>query len=215
VIRALVLALLLALVAAVPAQAGILSADDAADLAQSLADAQEEQDICYGWEVSNNFSDTGDLGSSTGGPERRLLESLETRGCAKGFVELLGDINYSCDSCESEDSAGISISSGGLASPPTVKDLEEMGLKAGDLTGDKDDTTLINMVNALPLLVADRGNAPYVAYEPSTGVPAADHATGSPGSDFIREEWGSVLLFGVLLLGGPGYFLYNRYRPST
>ena len=30
--------------------------------------------------------------------------------------------------------------------PPTVDDLEDLGLKAGDLTGDKDDTTLVNMV---------------------------------------------------------------------
>lgn len=213
-IRALVLALVLALVVAVPAQAGILAPDDAADLGQSLADAQEEQDVCYGWDVGNNFSDTGDFGSSTSGPGRRFIEALETRACTKGFVELQGDITYACGSCEAEDSASISINSGGLTDPPTVDDLDEMGLKAGDLTGDKDDTTLINMVNALPLLVADRGNAPYLPYEPATGVPAADHATGTPGSDLLREEWGLLLLFGVLIAGGPAYYLYKR-RLST
>lgn len=213
-IRALLLAVVLALLAAVPAQAGILAPGDAADLAQSLADAQEEQEVCYGWEVRNNFSETDDLGSSTGGPDRALVPTLGTQGCAKGFVVLRGDVNYSCDSCESEDSASVSIAAVGMASPPTVGDLEAIGLKAGDLTGDKDDTTLINMVEALPLLVADRGNAPYLPYEPATGVPAADHATGKPGSDFLREEWGFLLLFGVLLLGGPGYYIY-RNRLST
>jgi hypothetical protein len=210
VIRALVLALALALLAAVPAHAGILAPADAAELAQSLAEAQEEQDICYGWDVANNFSDTGDLGSSTNGPGRRFLEALETRACTKGYVELQGDIDYACGSCESEDSASVSIASGGLANPPTAGDLDAMGLKAGDLTGDQDDTTLINMVNALPLLVADRGNAPYLPYEAAAAVPAGDHATGTPGSDLLRDRWGLLLVFGVLLAGGPGYYLYKR-----
>ena len=213
-IRALILAAVLALAAAAPAQAGILAPDDAADLAQSLAEAQEEQDVCYGWDVSNNFDATGDFGSSTGGPGRRFIEAVETRACTKGFVELQGDISYACDSCESEDSAGISIASGGLADPPTVDDLGDLGLNAGDLTGDEDDTTLINMVNALPLLVADRGNAPYLPYEPATAVPAADRATGTPGSDFLRDEWGLLVLCGVLLAGGPAYYLYQRRRSA-
>ena len=210
--RALLLALAVALLAAVPAQAGILAPADAAELAQSLADAQEEQGVCYGWNVRNNFSDTPDSGSSTRGPDAPLLAGLDSTSssCKKGFVELQGDIAYACGSCESEDSAGVSIVAGGLANPPTAGDLKAMGLNAGDLTGDQDDTTLINMVNALPLLVADRGNAPYLPYEPATDVPAADHATGTPGSDLVRDQWGLLLVFGVLLLGGPAYFLYKR-----
>ena len=209
--RALLLACALALLAAGPAQAGILAPADAAELAQSLAEAQEEQDVCYGWNVDNNFSASGDAGSSARGPGSPLIAGLDSQfSCKKGYVELQGDITYACGSCESEDSASVSIVAVGLANPPTARDLEAMGLKAGDLTGDQDDTTLINMVNALPLLVADRGNAPYLPYEPATDVPAADHATGTPGSDLLRDEWGLLLVFGVLLLGGPAYFLYKR-----
>lgn len=209
--RALLLACALALLAAVPVQAGILAPGDAAELAQSLAEAQEEQDVCYGWNVDNNFSASGDSGSSARGPGSPLIAGLDSQlSCKRGYVELQGDITYACGSCESEDSAGVSIVSQGLANPPTVHDLDAMGLHAGDLTGDQDDTTLINMVNALPLIVADRGNAPYIAYEPATDVPAADHATGTPGSDLLRDEWGLLLLFGVLLLGGPAYYLYKR-----
>jgi hypothetical protein len=202
------LAVLAFAVGTVPAQAGIVSPEDAAELAQTLAEAQEEQEVCYGWNVTNNFSTSSDVGSSTGGPGVPLAA---TQGaCPKGAVILEGDIDYACGSCDSSDSASVSISSGNLANPPTVDDLEGMGLKAGDLTGDKDDTTLVNMVNALPLLVADRGNAPYVEYEQTTTVPAADHATDTPGSDLLRDSWLGLVFFGGLVLAGPGFFLYKR-----
>jgi hypothetical protein len=200
--------LLLALaLAATPAQAGIVSPEDAAELAQTLADAQDEQDVCYGWSVTNNFSDSNDVGSSTGGPGVALVPLRTT--CPKGAVILEGNIDYACGSCDASDTASISIASS-LRDPPTVKDLEGLGLKSGDLTGDNDDTTLVNMVNALPLLVADRGNAPYVPYEEAKTVPAADHATGKPGSDLLRDSWLSLVLFGGLVLAGPAFFFYKR-----
>lgn len=206
--RAALLALVLVAALAAPAQAGIVSPEDAAELAQNLAEAQEDQDVCYGWNVTNNFSPSSDLGSSTSGPGIALVPLQNT--CPKGAVILQGDIDYACNSCESSDSASISVASTRLANPPTVGDLEGLGLKAGDLTGDNDDTTLVNMVNALPLLVADRGNAPYVAYEQTTTVPATDHATGKPGSDLLRDSWLGLLVFGGLVLAGPGFFLYKR-----
>ena len=218
-IRALGLALLLALtVFAAPATAGVLSLGDATDLAQSLAEAEDDQDICYGWRVTNNFDGLPDVGSSSG-PGRLLVKfgrSSASTGvsCSKGYVELQGDIHYSCGSCESEDSASVSIDSN-LDDPPTVGDLERLGLKAGDLTGDKDDTTLVNMVEALPLLAADRGNAAYVAYEPAKTVPTADHATGKPGSDFLRESWIWLVLCGAAILGGPTFYLYRRAQADA
>jgi hypothetical protein len=211
-LRALALGVLLALALATPAEAGIIAPEDAAELAQTLADAQEEQDICYGWAVGNNFDSTGDLGNSRTGPDQQLIEVAGT--CPKGYVVLNGDIRYACDSCESEDSASVSIDSN-LPNPPTVKDLEGLGLKAGDLTGDKDDTTLINMVNALPLLAAERGNAPYVAYEEAKEVPAQDHPTDKPGSDFLRDAWLKLVLFGGLVVTGPMFFLYKRGQTKS
>jgi hypothetical protein len=210
--RAALVALLLALALAAPAQAGIVSAEDAAELAQTLAEAQEEQDVCYGWNVTNNFSPTSDVGSSIGGPGVALVPSQST--CPKGAVILEGDIDYACGSCESSDSATVSIAAS-VRDPPTVSDLEGLGLKAGDLTGDNDDTTLVNMVNALPLLVADRGNAAYVEYEQTKTIPAADHATDKPGSDLFRDSWIQLVLFGGLIAAGPGFYFYKRaQRPS-
>ena len=207
--RALLLALALAVLAAAPAHAGILAPGDAADLAQSLADAQEEQDVCYGWQVENNFGAGPDVGSSTGGPGVAL--ALDQPGtCARGSVVLDGSIYYSCDSCEDSDRASVSIRTAGVADPPTVDDLKRLGLDPAALTGDDDDTTLMNIVNALPLLVADRGNAPYVAYAEATTVPAADHATGRPGSDLLRDTWIWLVLCGALIVLGPAFYLYKR-----
>ena len=208
----LLLALVVAVALPAPAYAGIVSAEDAAELAQTLAEAQEEQDVCYGWNVTNNFSDSNDVGSSTGGPGVALVPVQST--CPKGAVILQGSIDYACSSCDSSDSASVSIASS-LRDPPTVSDLGALGLKAGALTGDDDDTTLVNMVEALPLIVADRGNAPYVEYEQAKTVPAADHATGKPGSDVLRDTWIQLALFGGLILAGPGFFLYKRaQRPA-
>jgi hypothetical protein len=215
VTRALLLACAaLALFAAAPAYAGIMSPEDATDLAQSLAEAQEEQDVCYGWNVTNNFGAGPDVGSSISGPGAVLLDVAGT--CKRGMVILTGSIDYSCGSCESSDSASVSIQATGMANPPTVGDLEELGLKAGDLTGDKDDTTLFNMVEALPLLVADKGNAPYVEYEQATTVPPTDRPTNKPGSDVLRDTWIWLLVCGVLIALGPIYYFYKRGQtPSS
>jgi hypothetical protein len=212
VTRVALIALLVAVALTAPAQAGIVSPEDAAELAQTLADAQDEQGVCYGWDVTNNFSDANDVGSSTNGPGSKLIPLRTT--CPKGAVILQGSIDYACESCDSDDSASVSIAAS-LPNPPTVDDLEGLGLKAGDLTGDNDDTTLINMVEALPLLVADRGNAPYVPYETTKTVPAGDHATGKPGSDLLRDTWIQLVLFGGLIVVGPGFYFYTlAQRPK-
>lgn len=196
--------------AATPAQAGVIAPQDAAELAQSLAEATAEQGICYGWNVTNNFDGTPDIGSS-GGPG--VVDIEFGQSCEKGFIELTGSIDYACDSCDSSDSASVDIRST-MANGPTAGDLSALGLDAGDLTGDNDDTTLINMVNALPLLAADRGLAPYLAYEPATAVPAADRATGKPGSDLLRDTWPLLAFCGFLIVAGPGFYYYKRLQGS-
>jgi hypothetical protein len=208
--RALVAACLVACaLAPAVAQAGVIAPEDAAELAQSLAEAEEEQGICYGWNVSNNFSGSSDIGSSNG-PGAAMLD---VTGSCNGVIVLTGSITYSCDSCEASDSASVSIQSS-LPNGPTVDDLKDLGLDPGDLTGDDDDTTLINMVNALPLLAADRGLAPYVAYEPATSVPPTDHATNKPGSDLLRDRWLLLVICALLALGGPGLYFYKRHQES-
>jgi hypothetical protein len=188
----------------------VLDEPDAAELAQSLAEAQAEQDICYGWDV--NVSREGrDVGSSAGGPDVQL----DRERCEK-WVLLDASLSYACDSCDSSDTAFLIIASN-LSDPPAEEDLKRLGYDADDLLGERDDQALFDMVQALPLLAAERGQAPPVPYEVASQVPAADRVTGSPGSDTLRDSWGLLVFCGALLLAGPLWFGYQRYRskPTT
>ena len=186
------------------AQAPLLAAEDAADVANDLADAQEEQGICYGWVATINGLPT-DVGSSTGGPGT----PIDMAACAKGFAQLEASISYACDTCEGEDSASVSVASN-LPDAPTQQDFERLGLNAGDLTGDNDDTVLVQMIGALPLLVAESGAARPVALEVPEQVPATDRATGTPGSDFLRQRWPLLVLCAFLVALGPFWWLRKR-----
>jgi hypothetical protein len=89
------------------AQAGagvLLSAEDRVELAQALAEATEESEICFGYLARLNDSGTvrQDAVSSLG-PNQRVTTS-DPR-CPKGGVELQVDVEYTCGSCESDDRA--------------------------------------------------------------------------------------------------------------
>jgi hypothetical protein len=210
VTRALVALVVAAALAALPpaasAQTALLEPADATELAQTLAEAQEEQDVCYGWDVSG---DVVSVGSSTDGPDRPLV--LPDPGCPRGGVILRAAVVYECSSCDGGDQAEVRIEST-LASPPEVSELRGLGWEPGDLTGDKDDQALIEMAGALPLLVAEHGQAPFVEYEqaPATEVAATDTPTNSPGSDRLRSA-APAAAFGLLLMAaGLVWFFYNR-----
>lgn len=205
--RTALLTLVLTVALAPVAHAQLLDPADAAELAQSLAEAQEEQDICYGWEVAGSVVDSG---SSVDGPGA----VTQLRACER-YVLLLGDVTYACESCDSEDSASVIIETS-FPDGPTAEDLERIGFNGSELTGDNDDRALFNMVAALPLLVSDRGLAPPVPAEtPAAAVPATDRATDTPGSDLWRDRWFLLLLSGFLLVAGPAYWLYKRAQFNT
>lgn len=202
------LAAVLALAGAAPAAAEpLLEPEDATDLAQTLAEAQAEQGVCYGWAVDVDALGT-DAGSSIAGPGQPLQP--DPAQCPKGYVSLRGVIDYTSEYEEAEDSADVRIESS-LPSAPSVRDLEDLGLSVDDLLGEQDDKALFDMVGALPLLVAESGAAPYVAYEPAPpDVPATDRPTNQPGSDFFRTA-GPILGFGVfLILAGLFWLIYKR-----
>jgi hypothetical protein len=194
---------------AVPASAGtILAPADEAELAQSLADAQAEQGVCYGWNVYLNDELT-DTGSSTGGPGRSLSETE----CERWAI-FVAAVRWTCDSCEEEDSASFALESN-LQPAPSREDLNALGYSDGDLVSDEDDTALVEMAGALPLLVAQTGQATPVSFEPSAGVPAADRPENSPGSDFMRTRWALLGVFAMLTALGPLYLLYRAHQRPT
>ncbi len=181
----------------------IMEPADQAELAQSLADAQAEQDVCYGWDATLNGA-RADAGSSTAGPG----EPPSDAECPKWAI-LVADLIWTCDSCEEEDSASFDVRSN-LADPPTREDLIALGYTDADLVSEEDDVALFEMVGALPLLAAQRGNAPPVPFETPSAVPQTDRPEDSPGSDFLRSRWPLLVLCVGLISLGPGYLLYAR-----
>ena len=203
---------LLAVLAHPAAAAPLLEDGDAAELAQSLADASDEQDICYGWQIDVQDDSGGPSGQEIGsnlGPGRLVSAAA---GSCKRTVVLEGVVSYTCDSCESEDSASVRVRSS-VPGGPTFEDLEDLGLKGGDLTKDTGDVVLINMVGALPLIVASKGAATPVPVEPSTVVPAAsDGPTNRPSTpDWLRDSWLALSALLILVAGG-AFWLFRLFN---
>lgn len=186
--------------------AALLEPADATELAQQLAEAQDEQGVCYGWGVAG---DVETVGSSTGGPG--VFLAPDPAKCPRGFVLLRARVIYECSSCDNGDQADVRIEAS-IPRPPTPAELASLGFAPDSLAGDDDDQALVEMVGALPLLVAEHRQAPFVEYEAAGGadVPAADRATGSPGSDLIRAVAPAAGLGVLFILGGVGWFFYKR-----
>ncbi len=206
--------LALALLAVLPAAAQavpILEASDAEELAQTLAEATDEQGVCYGWEIDVTDEGGGSGGLEAGssqGPGYRL-----NRPRCRRYAVLRGEVTYTSESSESEDSAWVTIDSN-LARPPTVAQLEGLGYNADALVGDNDDQAIIDMAGVLPLLVAEAGEAAYIPFEePTAPPPAADAPTNSPGSDWWRTWWWAPLLI-VTAVGGLLYLVVTARQRS-
>ncbi len=192
------------LVAAVPAAQAVpvLDAADAAELAAVLADAGEAQGVCYGWSVLVNDQGGGGSGQDLG--SNRGVGEIVDLACPRQ-VTLSGTVEYTCGSCEAEDSASISVDAN-FEGAPTVADLEALGFSADDLLADDNDIALINMVGALPLITASNGAAPPVsgpmAAEADKPAPG-DGPTGTPSTpDWLRDSWLGLVFFGMLFGGG-------------
>lgn len=218
--RAAVLVLTLAAVllpatSAAAATNPVLDAEADADLAESLADAQEVQGVCYGYVLRVRDDDTGVFGgtyaSSSVGPGRPASAGTD---CRAGVVQLEASISYASEFSESEDSASWSLRS----SLPSlsIADVERLtGSSAGDLLDDgKSETALLNAVLSLPGLASEKAGVPPLVAEPNTEpLPEQARATGTPGSDWRRENGGALTLCVLAVLGGIGAFMLSRRTP--
>ena len=202
-IRALLLTAVVALAAAAPASAQLIGQEDRIELANALAEAAEEQDVCYEWNI--DLDGAPDVGSSAG-PD----VGADQATCPKGFVRLVASINYTCESCEGEDGAGFEIQSN-FDDARLKQDLKDLGYDEGDLLSETDDEAAVNMIGALPALIADRAGLPAVPFEPTTIAAGEQGApTGKPGSDLLRENRWTLAFGALLLLGGLGWWLAGR-----
>lgn len=193
--------LLVLLASAIPASAlPILDEGDAVELANKLAEATEEQGVCYGWSVDVQ-DDGGSLsGTDTGsslGPGRSPYDP----GCSP-YVVFRASLHYTSEASEASDSATYSIDTNlpGF----DARSLDGLGISGNSLLGGNDDTVVANATALLPGLVAEQGLAPPILIEETAGttIPAADRPTNTPGSDLWRTHWAAYSFSGLLLLGG-------------
>lgn len=198
--------LVVAVAPAAPAAAlPVLESADAEELVTLLAEATEEQDVCYGWRIQvddqSGASSGVDQGSNLGldrGPE----------SCAR-FVQLVGQIRYTSESSESEDSASWRVETN-IPTGPGTPDLERAGYSAGALVGAREDEALFNATLALPVLTAEAGAAPPIAAAPDAQpVAPGDMPTGRSGSDWLRQNGEVLALGGVVVAAGLGWAGYG------
>ena len=209
---ALVAVLLVALAPAAAQATPLLDEGDAVELAQSLADATEAQNVCYGWSVAVEDQSGGPSGLDEGsnlGPDVPL--TAQTPGCERQVV-LLGQVLYTCESCEGEDASAADVQAS-FAGAPGLADVEALGFAASRLKDEDGDTELVNMVGALPLLTASSGAAEPVPVE-AEGAPQpgpGDGPTGAPSTpDWLRDSAGALALCAALILAGLLWFLKLR-----
>ena len=192
-----------------PARAAnpVFDPEDDAEIAASLAEATEVQDVCYGYALDVQDEDTGEWsGSYASSSAGEGVRASETSACSEGVVELVARITYTSSYSEAEDSAAWDLRS--TLPGVDIAAVEDLGLSSGDLLSDDDSaTTLQNAVLALPRLAAERAGRPPVVLEPNPSpLPAGARPTGTPGSDWLRENSALLLvcvgavLAGVLLL---------------
>lgn len=188
---------------AAPAGPGaVVSPEDRTEIAQSLAEATTDTGVCFGYVVQLT-------GETYGGPD---LEQTSNAGpdtepgqgsCPKGTVSAQITLDYTSESSESEDSAGVGVTSTvpGLSSGVARQRLDDLGvLDEGDLLGNDDDLAVRNLAVALPLVLNDAVPAEDAA-PAAAAAPNGDRLTGSPGSDWMRAHLVTVLIGAVLLVG--------------
>ncbi|MCW2613134.1 MAG: hypothetical protein JWN08_128 [Frankiales bacterium] len=216
--RALLPAVAAVLLLAGPAAAEnpVLDAEGDADVAAALAEAQEVQDVCYGYVLLVSDGDTGQFSgtfaSSSAGPG---IPASTAPGCSRGAVEVQASITYTSSFSEAEDSASwqvLSTIGGGL----TIDDVERVtGAGASDLLDDgRSETVLLDAVLSLPGLASELAGLPPVVLEPNASpLPDDARATDTPGSDWLRQNGAVLGLCVVAIVAGVVLLLLSRRTP--
>ena len=208
-------AVVLLLAAPAWAENPVLDAEGDADLAAALAEATQVQGVCYGYELAVSDQDTGQWGGSYAASSLGPGQSVGVGdACPQGSVVLEAQISYTSSFSDAEDSAAWRLRSD-LPSL-TIEDVERLGLSAGDLLDDsRSETVLLNAVQALPRLATEQAGIPPVVLEPNTAaLPPDARPTGTPGSDWLRENGVLLGLCVLLVLAGLTLLVLSRRPPA-
>lgn len=188
----------------------VLETADANELAQALAEATEDQDVCYGWKVTV-YDYGGGAGGVDQGSSLGVGPTAITSECSRWAV-FEAELTYTSAASEAEDSASFSVRSN-VPGGPTSDDLRNSGISEGGLLGNNDDQVVANATLLLPALMADRGLADPISLEANTQpLPSGDRATGTPGSDWTRKYGAALGVAVVILIGGLGWAAWILFR---
>lgn len=188
----------------------VLDATDATELAEALAEATDDQNVCYGWKVAvydySGGADGIDQGSSLG-----VGQTAVRTECPR-YVVFEASITYTSPASESEDSARFDVVSN-IPGAPTAVDLRDNGISVGALLGAEDDEVVANATLLLPALMAEKGLVEPISLEANTEpLPAGDRPTGTPGSDWLRKYGAAVAVAALILIGGLGWAAWIVFR---
>ena len=141
----------------------VLEAADANELAQALADATEDQDVCYGWEVTvydyGGSGDGIDEGSSLGvGPHAPTPPSAPGGSSSRRRSPTPARRR-------SRRTRPASPSARTSPAPRRRRDLRDNGDHEGALLGNNDDQAVANATLLLPALMAEKGLAEPISLE--------------------------------------------------
>ncbi len=175
------------------------TAADETSLSADLATATRQQGICYGWDLTldDNYSTySGHSVGSNQGTDHEL-----DRSQCRQWVVYTASVTWTSSSSESSDygSATLSSSDDLLDRLPDSSDLADVGGGDSVITDDPAGG-LETVVEALPLLMSEKGAASPLAA--GTEDPAASSVTPPPsaGSDRWRDEKGYLIVGGIGLL---------------
>jgi hypothetical protein len=160
----------------------VLTQTEAQALSDRLTDAYQAQQICYGWQVNES-----EIGSNFG-PGSPVANQPD---CAKSVVLV---VDYSYNSVDEEfTSVTYDIEASGVTLDKA--DLTKAGIDADALL-DEPNVAVSNAVGLLPILVAEKGQAPP--------VPAQTGQQDTGGATVERTfnlQW-LWLVLAIILLGG-------------
>lgn len=186
-----------------PAAPVLLTRSNEQTLSDDLAQATRYQNICYGWDVTlhDYYSDRGGSthGSNQGGGTR-----LDTSRCDR-WVEFQAVVTWTSSSNSSPDSARYRFrSSASLdTSSLTKKQLESVGFDLDRLTSDPAIATE-NVMEALPLLMAQSGAAPPLPVDQSEGNGKRVVDPVPANSDTWRNGKYLIIFGGIAILAAIG-----------
>jgi hypothetical protein len=161
----------------------VFTETDSRQLAKRLDEAYKHQGVCYGWRVNNN-----EIGSNLG-----VGRSAKDDPACQKFAELVVDYTYNSTDEEFTDVTYSIDTSAGISVRPS--DLTAIGIGRDELL-DEPVVGVTDAIGALPMLVAEKGEAP--------AVPAPQEQNTSRNDTLERTiEWRWVwIVLAIGLLGG-------------